>query len=72
MDLELKCSSVSVSHTYSHKQVLAVIEDINQAEVLESFKIEDIIYHIGEEKFLDIIGEDRVIKYFGIELKEEE
>jgi hypothetical protein len=72
MDLELNCSSVGVSPTYSSKTVSVSVENANDGDILDHFKIEDIISHFGYDKFLDEIGEERVKEYFDLTEKTEE
>lgn len=72
MDLELDCKSVSASNEYRETGVRVSIEKVDQGDVLDHFSIKEIMDYFGEDKFLDEIGEDEVIRYFGIEVKENE
>lgn len=65
MDLELICETVAVAAT-SYKTVPISIEDANDGDILNHFKIEDIISHFDDDKILDVIGSKRVMEYFDL------
>ncbi len=65
IDLELICQECKVETAYT-RGIMVNVDDVEKAEILSYFNIEEIIYHFDEDKILDHIGKDRVKKYFDL------
>lgn len=69
MDMELEVENVTVAPR-GYKQVLLVIEGVEESEVLNFFSIDQIIQHFKTGDLLDAIGQDEVMEYFDLQEKD--
>jgi hypothetical protein len=69
MDIELVVENVTVTPR-GYKQILVLMEEVEESEVLDSFSIDQIIKHFKTEDLLDAIGQEEVMEYFDLQEKE--
>jgi hypothetical protein len=67
MELELTVEDYSASNG---RYGINLVLDTDIDTVMRNFKLEQIIEYYGDDKVLDLIGEDRVKEYFDLTEKE--
>lgn len=65
MDMTLNCDNAEIRPN-GHRQVEAVLTDVDKGEVLDHFDIDDITNHFDSDDLLEQIGKEAAMSYFGL------
>ena len=66
IDVDLYGKDISIS-AVRQEQTRIEITNVDKDEFLDNVSAEDCIEHFSDSKFMDIIGLDRFMEYFGVE-----
>lgn len=66
MDITLDAKTASINTGYFRNEITIELSGVSESEVLEQFKISDIVNSIGKNEILDEIGIDWVKNYFDL------
>lgn len=71
MKLKINCEEATINPA-GYNVICVDIIDADPNQVFENFTVAEIIQYLNVKDILDEIGQDEVLKHFGIELTEDD